>query len=105
MKIKKFFCAGLAACMLASCLAGCGDKADTATTTDSSSQTGSADTLSSQYTYQATFLPFQMPDGQTINYVTDFCVIGDQVYLAASYLDGKVQATDDVTGEIGRAHV
>ena len=63
MNIKKYLSALLAICLLAGCLTGCGDKAD-GNTTDSKKNTSqtTADTLSSKYTYKATFTPLKAPD-------------------------------------------
>lgn len=100
MNIKKYLSALLAICLLAGCLTGCGDKAD-GNTTDSKNNAGqtTADTLSSKYAYKATFTPLKTPDGEDLSYINSACVIGNQLYLPASYIDGKTTVTDDITGD------
>lgn len=100
MNIKKYLSALLAICLLAGCLTGCGDKAD-GNTTDSKKNTSltTADTLSSKYTYKATFTPLKAPDGEDLTYINSICNIGNRIYFPASYIDGKTTVTDDITGE------
>ena len=51
------------------------------------------------YAYQANFHPLTTHKGDQLQWIDRICVSGDKIYYSGSYVDGMIEAKDEITGE------
>lgn len=90
---KKTIAVILSVVLLIALLSGCGKDQKEATETEEDTS------LQSAYAYKATFYPVKTHLEEEVRWVNGICVSGDKVYYSGSYLDGMIDAVDELTGE------
>jgi len=103
MKLKRTFALLLALVLTLGLFAGCGKDKDPEEQNDDKTNTPSSseETVIPQakFAWKASYQPVLGPDGQEVDYVNQYCVAGDYLYYAGSYVAGKETVTDPETGE------
>jgi len=79
--------------MSLSLLTGCGNDEDSVKNKET------LDENNALYTYQASFFPLTTHQGEKLDWIDRICLSGDKVYYSGTYVDGMVEAVDEITGE------
>ena len=93
MNFKKIITLLLTIMLLVSVVSGCG-KEET-----SAEKTNAEEENQSLYAYQADFHPLTTHNGDKLDWIDRICVSGDKIYYSGSYIDGMIEAVDEITGE------
>ncbi len=100
MKIRKILSLLLCLVLVVSLFAGCSKEESTEPGANKPGASANAPAENeTKYAYKAEFTPLTTHTGEKLDWVNSYVIVDGKLFYAANYIDGKIEATNEVTGE------